>query len=95
MNNSSLGIILNYYFYKETSLILDVFTKNYGRISLVAKGARRESSKYKGKIISVKKSETDPKFDIGKAVYLFNINKRYDLDGDIKFNLERLACEKT
>ena len=59
MNNSSLGIILNYYFYKETSLILDVFTKNYGRISLVAKGARRESSKYKGKIIYFQTLELD------------------------------------
>ena len=59
MNNSSLGIILNYYFYKETSLILDVFTKNYGRISLIAKGARRESSKYKGKIIYFQTLELD------------------------------------
>ena len=51
---------------------------------------------YKGKIISVKKSETDPKFDNGKAIYLFNINKRYDLDGDFKYNLARLinhSCE--
>ena len=45
---------------------------------------------YKGKIISTKKSETDPKFDNGKAIYLFNINKRYDLDGDFKFNKARL-----
>ena len=45
---------------------------------------------YKGKIISVKKSEENPKFDNGKAIYLFNINKRYDLDGDFKFNTARL-----
>ena len=45
---------------------------------------------YKGKIISIKKSETDPKFDNGKAIYLFNINKNYDLDGDFKFNTARL-----
>ena len=45
---------------------------------------------YKGKIISVKKSETDPKFDNEKAIYLFNINKRFDLDGDFKFNIARL-----
>ena len=37
---------------------------------------------YKGKIISVKQSETNPKFDNGKAIYLFNINKKFDLDGD-------------
>ena len=45
---------------------------------------------YKGKIISVKKSEVDPKFDNRKAIYLFNINNRYDLDGDFKFNTARL-----
>ena len=45
---------------------------------------------YKGKIISVKKSEMDPKFDNGKAIYLFNINKKFDLDGDFKFNTARL-----
>ena len=45
---------------------------------------------YKGKIISVKKSAEDPKFDNDKAIYLFNINKRFDLDGDFKFNTARL-----
>ena len=45
---------------------------------------------YKGKIISVKQSVTDPKFDNGRAIYLFNLNKRYDLDGDFKFNTARL-----
>ena len=51
---------------------------------------------YKGKIISVKQSETNPKFDNGKAIYLFNISKKYDLDGDFKFNTARLinhSCE--
>ena len=41
-------------------------------------------------IISAKKSAEDPKFDNGKAIYLFNINKRLDLDGDFKFNTARL-----
>ena len=45
---------------------------------------------YKGKIISVKKAENDPKFDNDKAIYLFNINKKYDLDGDFKYNTARL-----
>ncbi len=45
---------------------------------------------YKGKIISVKKSETDPKFDNNKAIYLFNLNKRFDLDGNYNFNIARL-----
>ena len=44
----------------------------------------------KEKLFLKKKSEENPKFDNGKAIYLFNINKRYDLDGDFKFNTARL-----
>ena len=45
---------------------------------------------YKGKIITTKQSDNNPKFDNNKAIYLFNLNKRYDLDGDFKFNTARL-----
>ena len=45
---------------------------------------------YKGKVITVKETEKNPKYDNGKAIYLFNLNKRYDLDGDFKFNTARL-----
>ncbi len=45
---------------------------------------------YKGKIISRKEAEENPKYDNDKAIYLFNLNKRYDLDGDFKFNTARL-----
>ncbi len=51
---------------------------------------------YKGKIITAEQTENDPKFDNGKAIYLFNLNKKYDLDGDFKFNTARLinhSCE--
>ena len=45
---------------------------------------------YKGRIITVKETETNPKFDNDKAIYLFNLNKKYDLDGDFKYNTARL-----
>jgi len=45
---------------------------------------------YTGKIVAKKKVEEDPKFDNDKAIYLFNLNKRYDLDGDFKYNTARL-----
>ena len=45
---------------------------------------------YKGKIITRKEAEENPKYDNDKAIYLFNLNKRYDLDGDFKFNTARL-----
>ena len=34
----------------ESTLIVDIFSKNYGRISLIAKGARRKKSKFRGLI---------------------------------------------
>ena len=45
---------------------------------------------YKGRIITVKETEINPKFDNDKAIYLFNLNKKYDLDGDFKYNTARL-----
>ena len=51
---------------------------------------RTKIIEYKGKIITKKKVEENPKFDNDKAIYLFNINKKYDLDGDFKFNIARL-----
>tara|TARA_Y100001970_G_scaffold12443_1_gene14195 strand:+ start:1911 stop:2384 length:474 start_codon:yes stop_codon:yes gene_type:complete len=45
---------------------------------------------YIGKLISKKETETNPKFDNEKDIYLFNINNKYDLDGDYTWNTARL-----
>ena len=45
---------------------------------------------YIGKIITKKQTENNPKFDNDKAIYLFNLNNRYDLDGDFGYNTARL-----
>ena len=45
---------------------------------------------YKGKIVTKKEVEENSKFDNDKAIYLFNLNTRYDLDGDFKYNTARL-----
>jgi hypothetical protein len=45
---------------------------------------------YVGKIISKKKTEESSKFNNEKDIYLFNLNNKYDLDGDFKFNTARL-----
>src|SRR5450830_88529 len=42
------GFVLHSYPYKETSLIVDVFSRDHGRIALVAKGAKRPHSKLRG-----------------------------------------------
>ena len=45
---------------------------------------------YKGKIVTKKKVEENSKYDNEKAIYLFNLNKKYDLDGDFRYNTARL-----
>ena len=45
---------------------------------------------YKGKLISKKTSEENPKFDNSKKIYIFEINNKYDLDGNFYFNSARL-----
>ena len=41
------AFVLHRYDWSETSLILEVFTRNHGRIALVAKGAKRPSSSFR------------------------------------------------
>ena len=45
---------------------------------------------YVGKLITKKQTEESDKYDNGKPIYLFTINKRWDLDGDYSFNLAGL-----
>ena len=45
---------------------------------------------YKGKLVTKKEVEKNPKFDNDKAIYLFIINNRYDMDGDFEYNDARL-----
>ena len=45
---------------------------------------------YVGKIITKKQTEESKKFDNSKPIYLFNLNSRYDLDGDVYSNIARL-----
>jgi len=45
---------------------------------------------YVGKIITKKQTENSEKFDNTKPIYLFNLNNRYDLDGDVSWNTARL-----
>ena len=45
---------------------------------------------YVGKLISKKEAQQNSKFDNSKDIYLFNINEKWDLDGDWSFNTARL-----
>ena len=45
---------------------------------------------YIGKLISKRQSKENSKFDNRKAIYLFYLNNKYDLDGDFTYNIARL-----
>ena len=45
---------------------------------------------YVGKLISKKEAQKNSKFDNSKDIYLFDINKKWDLDGAWSFNTARL-----
>jgi DNA repair protein RecO (recombination protein O) len=42
------GFVLHSYPYKETSLIVDMMTRDFGRVAMVAKGAKRPHSQLRG-----------------------------------------------
>lgn len=42
------AFVLHSHPYKETSLIVDVFSRDYGRVALIAKGAKRPHSRLRG-----------------------------------------------
>lgn len=44
------GFVLHTYPYRETSLVLEVFTRHHGRMALVARGARRPGSVLRGQV---------------------------------------------
>jgi len=52
LKENQLVYVLHTYPFKETSLIVEIFSKEFGRISLVAKGARRPKSALRGMLQS-------------------------------------------
>jgi DNA repair protein RecO (recombination protein O) len=51
------AFVLHSYPYKETSLIVDVFTFEHGRMAMVAKGAKRPGSNLRGALLSLQPIE--------------------------------------
>ncbi len=46
------GFVLHSYPFRETSLVVETFTRDHGRIALVARGARRPRSSLRGALLS-------------------------------------------
>ncbi len=48
--DNELGFVLHSYPFRETSLVVEVFTRHHGRLALVARGARRPRSALRGQV---------------------------------------------
>lgn len=46
--NNAAGFVLHTYPFKETSVVAEVFTREHGRVALIARGARRPASTLRG-----------------------------------------------
>ena len=51
-NDAEPAFVLHSYPYRETSLVLEMFTRHHGRMGLVAKGARRPRSALRGTLLA-------------------------------------------
>ncbi len=51
-HDAEAAYVLHTYPFRETSLLIEVFTRSFGRISLVARGARRPKSALRGVLLS-------------------------------------------
>lgn len=52
--NQQSGYILHRQSYRETSLLVQIFTRNFGRLTLIAKGCRRKKSRVQGLFLPFK-----------------------------------------
>tara|TARA_B100002019_G_C21108168_1_gene517014 strand:+ start:65 stop:544 length:480 start_codon:yes stop_codon:yes gene_type:complete len=71
-------------FYRKKSGI-----NNWGLFSGKSYGKGDRIIEYKGKKYTHKQVEEDERFDNSKAIYLFTLNKKTVLDGDIKSNIAK------
>ena len=52
MQDSQPAFILHSYPFRETSLVVEIFSQNFGRLALVARGARRPKSTLRGVLLA-------------------------------------------
>lgn len=69
MNEQAVGLILKEQDYKENAVILTVLFEEYGKLSLVAQGARKMSSKNRGNILPYTKGEFSFDYKEGKTMF--------------------------
>ena len=86
------GISFNTRSLKKNNIFFAIKGNSIDGNKFISKAIEKGSKiiEYKGKVITRREAEENPKYDNDKAIYLFNLNKKYDLDGDFKFNTARL-----
>ena len=47
------AFVLHHYPFRETSLVIETFTRDFGRVALLARGARRPRSALRGVLLTV------------------------------------------
>ena len=77
MNDRTVGLILKEQDYRESSVILTILTKEYGKISLVAQSARKMTSKNRGAILPYTKGEFF--FDYKETRTMFRLKTAHTL----------------
>lgn len=84
------GIVLNEMRFKETSKILNIYTKKFGRISVMAKGAYRAKSK----LIAHTQPFSYSEYQLYKGRSFYYINEASVIESfyDIRERIERVVC---
>ena len=78
MNDQGTGLILKEQDYKENAVILTVLFKEYGKLSLIAQGARKMTSKNRGSILPYTKGEFS--FDYKEGKTMFRLKNAHTLE---------------
>ena len=93
MNEKAVGLILREQDYKDNSVILTVLFREYGKLSLIAQGARKMSSKNRGNILPYTKGEFLFDYREGKTMFRLKTAHTTELFRFLHENLNAgLAC---
>lgn len=89
MNETVDGLILKQMDYREADVILTVLTREYGKISLVAKSARKASSKNAGSILPCTLANLSFDYKDGKTMFRLKTARVKNLYRGIHEHLEK------
>ncbi len=92
MNDKVTGLILKQSDYKDYSVILTVLTKEYGKLSIVASGIRKPTSKNAGRVLPYTKSEFLIDYKQEKTIFTLKNVSLIQSYKNIHFDLNLSTC---